>query len=68
MRLALDDCLSYSGTNKRRMFSETRLQLPYALSEFLQAAGYILELVRIRQPHSNYRSHIFIFTYKDAYG
>jgi hypothetical protein len=24
-RLALDDCLSYSGTNKRRMFSEAHL-------------------------------------------
>jgi hypothetical protein len=23
--LALDDCLSYSGTNKRRMFSEAHL-------------------------------------------
>jgi hypothetical protein len=24
-RLTFDDCLSYSDTNKRRMFSETRL-------------------------------------------
>jgi hypothetical protein len=33
--LTLDDCLSYSGTNNRRMFSEARLRLSYALSEFL---------------------------------
>ena len=67
-RLALDDGLSYSGTNKRRMFSETCLQLLYALSKFLQAADCILELVRIRQLHSTCRSHIFTFTYKGAYG
>jgi hypothetical protein len=41
------------------MFSEARLQLSYALSEFLQVACCILELARIRQPHSNCRSHIF---------
>jgi glycerol-3-phosphate dehydrogenase len=46
-RLALDDCLSYSGTNRRHMFSETRPQLSYAPSEFLQAASCILELARI---------------------
>jgi hypothetical protein len=67
-RLALDDCLSYSDTNNRRMFSEARLQLSYALSEFLQATDCILELTRIRQSHSTCRSHIFTFTYKDAYG
>jgi hypothetical protein len=67
-RLALDDCLSYSGTNKRRMLSEARLRLSYALSEFLQAAGCILELTRILQPHSTCTSHIFTFTYKGAYG
>jgi hypothetical protein len=66
--LALDDWLSYSSINKRHIFSEARLRLSYALSEFLQAAGCILELARIRQPHSNCRSHIFIFTYKCAYG
>jgi hypothetical protein len=66
--LVLDDCLSYSSTNKRRMFSEARLRLSYALSEFLQVAGCILELARIRQPHSTCRSHIFTFTYKGAYG
>jgi hypothetical protein len=67
-RLVLDDCLSYSCTNKRRMFSETRLRLSYALSEFRQAAGCILELTRIRQPHITCRSHIFTFTYKGVYG
>jgi hypothetical protein len=46
-RLILDDYLSYSGTNRRHMFSETRLQLSYAQSEFLQAAGCILVLTRI---------------------
>jgi hypothetical protein len=66
-RLTLHDCLSYSGTNKRRIFSEARLRLLYALSEFLQAVDGILELVRIRQPHSTCRSHIFTFTYKSAY-
>jgi hypothetical protein len=66
--LALDDCLSYSDTNKRRMFSEACLWLSYAPSEFLQAAGCILELARIRQPHNTCRSHIFTFTYKGAYG
>jgi hypothetical protein len=39
-RLALDDCLSYSGTNKRRMFSEAHFLLLYALSEFLHAASW----------------------------
>jgi hypothetical protein len=39
-RLALDDCLSYSGTSKRRMLSEARLRLSYALSEFLPAASW----------------------------
>jgi hypothetical protein len=48
MHLTLDDCLSYSGTNKRRMFSEAHLRLSYALSEFMQATGCILELTRIR--------------------
>jgi hypothetical protein len=67
-RLILDDCLSYSGTNKRRMFSEAHLRLSYAPSEFLQAAGCILELTRIRQPHSTCKSHIFTFTYKGTYG
>jgi hypothetical protein len=67
-RLALNDCLSYSDTNKRRMFSEARLRLSYALSEFLQAVGCILELTKIRQPHSACRSHIFTFTYKGTYG
>jgi hypothetical protein len=33
--LTLDDCLTYSGTNKSRMFSEACLRLFYALSEFL---------------------------------
>jgi hypothetical protein len=47
-RLALEDCLSYFGTNRRRMFSEARLRLSYALSEFLQATGCILELARIQ--------------------
>jgi hypothetical protein len=64
MRLALDDCLNYSGTNSRCMFSEAYLRLSYAPSEFLQAAGYILELARIQQPHNTYRSHIFTFIYK----
>jgi hypothetical protein len=50
------------------MFSEARLRLLNAPSEFLQAAGCILELARIRQPHSTRRSHIFTFTYKDTYG
>jgi hypothetical protein len=50
------------------MFSEACLRLSYAPSEFLQAAGYILELARIRQPHSTYRSHIFTFIYKGTYG
>jgi hypothetical protein len=67
-RLVLDDCLSYSGTNRRRMFIEERLRLSYATTEFLQAVGCILELARIRQPHSTCRSHIFTFTYKGAYG
>jgi hypothetical protein len=40
--LTLDNCLSYSGTNKSRMFSEACLRLFYALSEFLQAASCIL--------------------------
>jgi hypothetical protein len=66
-RLILDDFLSYSGTNRRHLFSEARLRLSYAPSEFLQAAGCILELARIRQPHSTYRSHIFTFTYKSTY-
>jgi hypothetical protein len=68
VRLALDDCLSYSCTNRRHMFSEARLQLSYTPSEFLQAADCILELARIRQPHSTCRSHIFTFTYKGTYG
>jgi hypothetical protein len=34
-RLTLDDCLSYCGTSKRRMFSEACLRLSYALNEFL---------------------------------
>jgi hypothetical protein len=68
VHLALDDCLSYYDTNKRRMFSEARLRLSYALSEFMQAVGCILELTKIRQPHSTCRSHIFTFTYKGAYG
>jgi hypothetical protein len=67
-RLALDDCLSYSGTNRRHMFSEARLRLSYASSEFLQAADCILEIDRIWQLHSTYRSHIFTFTYKGTYG
>jgi hypothetical protein len=46
-RLVLDDCLSYSATNRRRMFSKARLRLAYAPSEFLQTVGCILELVRI---------------------
>jgi hypothetical protein len=33
-RLALVDCLSYSGTNRRRMFSEVRLRLSYAQVNF----------------------------------
>jgi hypothetical protein len=33
--LALNDCLSYSVTNKRHIFSEARFRLSYALSEFL---------------------------------
>jgi hypothetical protein len=67
-RLALDDCLSYSDTDKRHMFSDARFRLSYALSEFLQAVGCILELTKIRQPHSTYKSHIFTFTNKCAYG
>jgi hypothetical protein len=51
-RLTLDDCLSYYDTNKRRIFSKACLRLSYASSEFLQDVGYILELTRIRQPHS----------------
>jgi hypothetical protein len=65
--LTLDDCLSYSGTNRRHMFSDARLRLSYAPSEFLQAVGCILELTRIRQAHSTYRSNIFTFTYKGTY-
>jgi hypothetical protein len=38
--LTLDDCLSYSGTNRRCMFCETRLRLSYAPSEFLQVASW----------------------------
>jgi hypothetical protein len=67
-RLELDDCLSYSSTNRRHMFSETCLRLSYVPSEFLQATGCILELTRIQQPHSTYRNHIFTFTYKGTYG
>jgi hypothetical protein len=67
-RLALDDCLSYSGTNRIRMFSEAHLRLSYAPSEFLQVTSCILELVRIRQPHSTCKSHIFTFTYNGTYG
>jgi hypothetical protein len=65
--LVLDDCLSYSAINRRRMFNKARLRLSYAPSEFLQTAGCILELIRIRQSHSTCRSHIFIFTYKYTY-
>jgi hypothetical protein len=68
VRLALDDCMSYSGTNRRRMFSEVRLRLSYAPSQFLQAADCILELTKIQQSHSTCRSHIFTFTYKVTYG
>jgi hypothetical protein len=50
------------------MFSEAHLRLSYVLSEFLHAAGCILELDRIRQPHNTCRSQIFTFTFKDAYG
>jgi hypothetical protein len=63
--LILDDCLSYSSTNRRRIFSKVRLRLSYAPSEFLQATGCILELGNIRQPHS---THIFTVTYKGTYG
>jgi hypothetical protein len=41
------------------MFSEARLQLSYAPTEFLQVVCCILELARIRQLHSTCRSHIF---------
>jgi hypothetical protein len=64
-RLALNDCLSYSGTNRRHIFSVAHLQLSYSPSEFLQAVGCILELAMIQQPHSTY---IFTFTYKGTYG
>jgi hypothetical protein len=67
-RLTLDDCLSNSGTNRRRMFSEACLWLSYVPSEFMQATGCILELARMRHPHSTWRSHIFTFTYKGTYG
>jgi hypothetical protein len=66
--LTLDDCLSYSTTNRKHMFSESRFRLSYAPSKFLHATDCILELVRIRQSHSTYRSHIFTFTYKGTYG
>jgi hypothetical protein len=68
VRLALDEFMSYSSTNKRHMFSEACIRLSYVLSEFLQVVSCILELVRIRQSHSTCRSHIFTFTYKGAYG
>jgi hypothetical protein len=46
--LTLDECLSYSSTNRRHMFSEARLQLSYTPSEFLHATGCILEHARIQ--------------------
>jgi hypothetical protein len=68
VRLALDDCLSYFGTNRGHMFSEARLRLSYAPSEFQQAVDCILELARIQQLHSTCGSHILTFTYKCTYG
>jgi hypothetical protein len=57
-RLTLEDCLSYFGTSRRRMFSEARLRLSYTLSEFLQATGCILELTRILLPVKTHRGAV----------